>query len=192
MTKSLISRDVVIIGGGPSGALAAALLMQQGVDVIVLERQQFPRFVIGESLLAQSMEFIEKAGFMDAVQAAGFQKKDGAVFSYREQTAAIDFETKSAPGWGTTFQVQRSRFDKLLADEATRQGADIRYGWTVNKVTLHGSSAEICATSADGENLDINCRFVLDASGYGRVLPRLLGLERPSSFRAAGLVYTCH
>ena len=76
--------DVAVIGAGPSGAVASALLSGRGYRVVVLERTVFPRFSIGESLLPQCMEFLQEANMLDAVKAAGFQAKNGAAFSYAE------------------------------------------------------------------------------------------------------------
>src|SRR5690554_6044125 len=84
--------EVVIIGAGPSGSIAAALLTQQGRDVVVLERQLFPRFTIGESLLPQCMIYLEEAGMLEAVNAAGFQFKNGAAFRWGEKYNAYNFE----------------------------------------------------------------------------------------------------
>ena len=78
MTKR--TADVLIIGAGPSGSIASALLNKQGVDCIVLERQLFPRFSIGESLLAHILDILDEAGMLEAVNAHGFQYKNGAVF----------------------------------------------------------------------------------------------------------------
>ncbi|MGZ8903186.1 MAG: NAD(P)/FAD-dependent oxidoreductase, partial [Methylobacter sp.] len=108
---------VLIIGAGPSGSIAGALLQNKGYQVTILERQRFPRFSIGESLLPQCMEFIQQAGMMEAVVNAGFQYKDGASFVYRNQQTEFSFEDKFTAGIGTTFQVQRGRFDELLANE---------------------------------------------------------------------------
>src|SRR6478735_12508977 len=97
--------DVAIIGAGPSGAVAAALLRKTGRSVLVLERQHFPRFSIGESLLPQSMAYLEEAGMLQAVIEAGFQYKNGAQFVYRGQSSSFDFRDKHTAGWGTTYQV---------------------------------------------------------------------------------------
>src|SRR6201997_776303 len=86
--------DGAIIGAGPSGAVAAALLRKAGRSVLVLERQHFPRFSIGESLLPQSMAYLEEAGMLQAVVEAGFQYKNGAHFIYRDQSSAFDFRDK--------------------------------------------------------------------------------------------------
>ena len=84
--------EVLIIGAGPAGALAAALLCRQGLRVLVLEREQFPRFSIGESLLPQSMEYLEQAGMLGAVERAGFQIKNGAAFGRQADLCApFDF-----------------------------------------------------------------------------------------------------
>ena len=128
--------DVAIIGAGPSGAIAASLLHQQGKRVLVLEKQHFPRFSIGESLLPCCMQFIEEAGMLEALNAAGFQYKNGAAFHRNGTYTTFDFTDKFTPGPGTTFQVQRASFDKLLADTAQNQGVDIRYGETVEAIDL--------------------------------------------------------
>ncbi|EGF32053.1 FAD-binding protein, inferred for ABFAE pathway, partial [Oxalobacteraceae bacterium IMCC9480] len=121
------SVDILVIGAGPAGAVAAALLRQQGRHVLILEREQFPGFSIGESLLPQSMEYLEQAGMLRAVVQAGFQYKNGAAFMRDGCYTDFDFRDKHAAGWGTTYQVQRADFDQLLANEAARAGADIRY-----------------------------------------------------------------
>ncbi|HEY4072189.1 MAG TPA: tryptophan 7-halogenase [Herbaspirillum sp.] len=182
--------EVVIIGAGPAGAVAAALLRQQGRHVIVLEREQFPRFSIGESLLPQSMQYIEQAGMLQAVVEAGFQYKNGAAFVRGDRYTAFDFRDKHSTGWGTTYQVQRAAFDLVLATEAARQGADLRYRHQVSAVDFSGDNALLTATGPDGVSYQIGARFVLDASGFGRVLPRLLDLEQPSNFPVRGAIFT--
>jgi len=182
--------DVVIIGAGPSGAIAAAFLRRHGRRVVVLEREQFPRWAVGESLLPQSMEYIEAAGMLRDLVEAGFQHKNGAAFAWGERYAEIDFRDKSAPGWATTYQVPRAAFDKLLADGAARQGADIRYRHTVTAVDVGSGRPRVSARDADGRPFELEARFLLDASGHGRVLPRLLDLEMPSDFPVRGALVT--
>ena len=183
-------RQVVVIGAGPSGAIAAALLKRKGHDVLIVERQHFPRFSIGESLLSHCLDFVEEAGMLEAVQAAGFQLKNGAAFAWGEQYSAFDFGDTFSNGKPTTFQVQRADFDKLLADQAALQGVEIRYGETVTAVDIERSKPLLDVVREDASSYRIEADFILDASGYGRVLPRLLDLEAPSGFPVRQAVFT--
>ncbi len=176
------SADVVVIGAGPSGAIAAALLVKRGYSVTVLERDTFPRFSIGESLLPQCMQYIEEAGMLEAVQAAGFQRKNGALFQRRGEYGAFDFGEQFSSGHSETYQVQRARFDQILAQEAERAGAKVLYRHEIQAVDLGGKNCKLICRDENGLEKQFTSRFVLDASGFGRVLPRLLELERPSSF----------
>ncbi|MDR6419807.1 flavin-dependent dehydrogenase [Paraburkholderia phenoliruptrix] len=172
--------DVVIIGAGPAGAVAAALLRRAGRSVLVLERQHFPRFSIGESLLPQSMAYLEEAGMLQAVVEAGFQYKNGAHFVYRDQSSSFDFRDKHSAGWGTTYQVERAVFDDILIRCAAQQGADVRFSHTVQAVHTEGAGPGVDVIDESGHAYRIEARFVFDASGFGRVLPRLLNLEAPT------------
>lgn len=190
MSQASEARSVVIIGAGPSGAIAAALLKRKGHDVLVLERQRFPRFSIGESLLSHCLDFVEEAGMLEAVQAAGFQVKHGAAFGWGERYTEFDFRDTFTPGFGSTYQVQRADFDQLLADQAELQGVEIRYEEEITAVDFGQSRPVLQARRSDGSDYRIEADFVLDASGYGRVLPRLLDLEAPSNFPVRQAVFT--
>ncbi|SDG60044.1 Dehydrogenase (flavoprotein) [Pseudomonas benzenivorans] len=184
-------RQVVVIGAGPSGAIAAALLKRNGHDVLVLERQRFPRFSIGESLLAHCLDFVEEAGMLEAVQAAGFQTKHGAAFAWGERYSEFDFRDKFTEGKGSTYQVLRADFDQLLADQAARQGVEIRYTEEIVAVDFSAPRPQLSVRRlADGAEYRVECAFVLDGSGYGRVLPRLLDLDRPSAFPLRQALFT--
>ena len=186
--------DVIIIGAGPSGAIAASILVQKGWKVLVIEREQFPRFSIGESLLPQCMAFIEEADMLEAVQSQadslGFQYKNGAAFYRNGEHSNFDFTKKFSAGAGTTFQVKRAQFDKVLADRAEEIGADIRYKHEVTAVEFNDDSA-IVSVKNEQNFFDFEGKFILDASGYGRVLPRLLSLELPSTLSDRRAVF-CH
>ena len=182
--------EILIIGAGPAGAVAAALLRQQGRQVIVLEREQFPRFSIGESLLPQSMEYLEQAGMLRAVVEAGFQFKNGAAFMRNGEYTTFDFRDKHSAGWGTTYQVQRSSFDHILANQAELAGAQIRYQHEVLNVDLELEKPLVTVKQPNGELMQIQAGFILDASGFGRVLPRLLNLETPSNFPVRAAMFT--
>ncbi|APA84132.1 NAD(P)/FAD-dependent oxidoreductase [Paraburkholderia sprentiae WSM5005] len=181
--------DVAIIGAGPAGSVAAALLRQAGRSVLVLERQHFPRFSIGESLLPQSMAYVEEAGMLQAVVEAGFQYKNGAYFVNRDQRSSFDFRDKYSPGWGTTYQVERALFDDVLIRCAAAQGADVRFGHTVSAMRTDTTPLLEVADEA-GHGYQVEARFVLDASGFGRVLPRLLELETPTRMPTRAALFT--
>ncbi|MCP2040157.1 flavin-dependent dehydrogenase [Neisseria sp. HSC-16F19] len=173
--------DVAIIGAGPAGAVAAAMLVRAGFEVRVLEKQHFPRFVVGESLLPYAMEILEQAGMLPLVQAAqGFQYKNGMAFSWDGRYAAYDFTAKYGPGPGTAFNVQRDRFDDLLIRAAAAQGAVVCFGEHVDALDNSGSGVRLRVLREDGSHYRVDARFVLDASGHYRALPRLLGWEQPA------------
>jgi flavin-dependent dehydrogenase len=178
MTQT-VTTDVVVFGAGPSGASAAALLNRLGHKVLVLERQAFPRFSIGESMLPQVMGLLEEAGLLRPIVEAGFQYKNGAAFERAGRKTEFDFRQKSSQGWGSTYQVQRAVFDKLLIDEAERQGVSVRYGHEVKGFHPGPQGPRVEVHSAEGDYV-VQARFALDASGFGRVLPKLLDLESPS------------
>ena len=154
MTTKDLESDIIIIGAGPSGAVAAALLRKNGYQVTILEKQHFPRFSIGESLLPQCMEFLEEANMVSAIEEAGFQYKNGAAFHFDGRNSAFDFREKFSPGWGTTFQVQRAHFDHLLAKEAEKQGADIRYGHEITEVDFSGECPWLKVRTDEGQEYD--------------------------------------
>ncbi|WP_373950129.1 NAD(P)/FAD-dependent oxidoreductase [Vibrio pomeroyi] len=187
--KKLLTQ-VVIIGAGPSGSIAASLLHKKGIDVRVIEKSVFPRFSIGESLLPACMEVIEQAGMTDAVINANFQYKDGAAFRKNGVYTAFNFEDKFSAGPGTTFQVQRGAFDKVLADTAEAQGVAIDYQHELMGINFTDNSTILEVQVVDGERYQLEAQYVLDGSGFGRVLPKMLDLEEPSSLPPRKAIFT--
>jgi flavin-dependent dehydrogenase len=184
------SYDVLIIGAGPSGALAAASLRKLGRKVLVLEKESFPRFSIGESLLPQSMGLMEEAGLLRPVVEAGFQYKNGAAFVRGPKRTDFDFRDKHSEGWGSTYQVQRGAFDKVLADAAEAMGAEIRYRHEILEAKADAQGAWLKIKREDASTYEATGKFLLDASGFARVLPRLFKLEKPSDFPVRQAVFT--
>jgi flavin-dependent dehydrogenase len=182
--------DALVIGAGPAGSIAAAILQNAGHRVLVIERELFPRFSIGESLLPQCMEYIEEAGMLNAVNSAGFQRKNGAIFQHRGTYSGFDFNEQFSTGWGETFEVQRADFDKLLADEAERAGVDIRYKHETINIDIEQEHPSVTCKLSDGSYETYTGKFLLDASGFGRVLPRMLNLESPSDFPIRTSLFT--
>ena len=186
--------DILIIGAGPSGSSAAALLKQKGYDVTIIEKQHFPRFSIGESLLPQCMVFLEEAGLLDTVrdhvEECGFQFKNGAAFLKGKKRSFYDFTKKFSEGPGTTWQVRRASFDHILAQQAEKMGADIRFGHEVLAVNVEPEQPILTVKTEQGETYQIQAKFLLDASGFGRILPKHLDLESPSDFPVRRAVFT--
>ena len=173
--------DVLVIGAGPAGTVAASIVNKAGYKVKIVEKQTFPRFVIGESLLPRCMEALEEAGFLDAVRKAGFQEKGGAKFVKNGKICDYRFAEQFTKGWEWTWQVPRAEFDKILADTVQEQGVSLSYQTTVTGIEFHDDHSVTTVTDADGNTSQIEARYIIDGSGYGRVIPRLLGLEKPSN-----------
>ncbi|WP_424688930.1 MAG: NAD(P)/FAD-dependent oxidoreductase [Halarcobacter ebronensis] len=181
--------DVLVIGGGPSGSVAACKLLKAGFSVTILEKLEFPRFVIGESLLPRCNEILEKNGLIDVIEEQGFMLKPGAIFiDENKQEELIDFRNNLGQKWGTSYQVKREEFDNVLLETAKKWGADVRHKYEV--IAYDNDNNKVTATDENGEEKVFKARFVLDASGYGRVLPKLLDLDIPSDLRLRNAIFT--
>lgn len=188
--------DVLVIGAGPAGTVAASIVKQAGLTVRILEKQQFPRFVIGESLLPRCMESLQAAGFLEALEKKGFQKKYGAKFVREEEVCDFDFSENFTPGWTWTWQVPRADFDLVLTEEVQRMGVPIDFQTEVTAIDFLQNHSVTHYRSADGSNLSVQAKFIIDASGYGRVIPRLLDLNvashLPSRTAVFAHIHDCH
>lgn len=182
--------DVLVIGAGPSGCVSSSYLHQNGVKVKVVERAKFPRFVIGESLIPRVMDHFEEAGLFPALDAKGFEKKFGARFIRGEEICLFDFGEKFGEGWDWTWQVPRADFDHTLAEATAEKGVEIEFEAEVVGINFNGSDSVTQLKNKNGEVRNIHAKFVIDSSGYGRVLPRLLDLELPSTLDPHSSVFT--
>jgi len=184
--------DVLVIGAGPSGTIAAAIIKKAGYNVTIVEKLNFPRFVIGESLLPRCMEALEEAGFLDAVKAQGFQEKFGAKFVLdNKDICDFNFNEKHSGKYDWTWQVPRADFDKVLADECEKAGIEVCYETEVIDVKLNDDESSITTVKyLDGTTEDIHARFIVDGSGYGRVIPKLFGLEKDSQLPTREAIFT--
>lgn len=184
--------DVLVIGAGPSGTIAAALIKKAGYDVTIVEKMVFPRFVIGESLLPRCMEALEEADLIDAVTAQGFQQKFGAKFILKDEVFDIKFDEAHTIGKTWTWQVPRADFDKTLADECERKGVTVKYKTEVVDIKINPEDETSVTTikNEDGSLDEIHARFIVDGSGYGRVIPKLFGLEKESNLPSRQTLFT--
>ena len=182
--------DVLVIGAGPSGTVAASIINKAGFKVKIVEKMKFPRFVIGESLLPRCMEALEEAGFLDAVKEKGFQEKFGAKFVKNGKICDYLFADQFTPGWNWTWQVPRGEFDKTLADTVEKMGVPVSYETTVTGIEFNGSDSITTVEDIDGNKSQIEARFIVDGSGYGRVIPRLFNLDKPSNLPPRKTLFT--
>lgn len=173
--------DVLVIGAGPSGCVAAAYLNQHGVNVKVIEKSVFPRFVIGESLLPRCMDHFEEVGFLDCLIAENFEIKSGARFIKGNTICEFDFSAKHTKGYDWTWQAPRADFDYALTEELKRKGVDIAFKQEVVSVKFNEDGSSQTTVKTENGTFEVYAKFIIDSSGYGRVLPRLLNLDKPST-----------
>ena len=172
--------DVVVIGGGPGGSTAAALLARAGFDVILLERERFPRERVGESLLPASMPILEDLGALERVEQAGFPKKWGATMLWGSDTEPWSWRfSETNRAYPHAYQVWRPTFDKILLDNARRLGVRAWEGSAVTGPILEGERVSgVSYRKPDGSAASARSEWVIDASGQAAILGRALGLRR--------------
>lgn len=182
--------DVLIIGAGPSGCVSSSYLHNNGVKVKVVEKTKFPRIVVGESLIPRVMDHFAEAGLFESLDAMNFEKKLGARFIRGKEICVFDFSKKFGEGWDWTWQVPRADFDNTMAQEVIRKGIDLEFESEVLGVSFEGKNSKTIVKDAAGNLKEINAKFIIDSSGYGRVLPRLLDLDTPSKLDPHSSIFT--
>ncbi len=169
--------DVAIIGGGPAGSTAATLLAQKGRRVVVLEKEKFPRFHIGESLLPYSMSAFDRLGLRNRLDAVAMPKEGGEIATTcGARTVKFYFKDGFQLQHRRAYQVERATFDQIILDRAREAGAEVREETAVDAVALDADGATLALHSADGP-VEIRARYLLDCSGRQSVLGRHLGLK---------------
>jgi flavin-dependent dehydrogenase len=173
--------DVAIIGGGPAGSVAAALLARAGRRVIVLERDKFPRFHIGESLLPFSMRAFTRLGLHEKFARAGFMEKFGGEMygACGDDGVKFYFEDGFRSQTDRSYQVTRADFDKLLLDHAAESGAEVREEIGVDNVDFSDDGATLAISrKGNGGAEQIRARYVIDASGRNSILSAKFKLKK--------------
>ncbi len=185
--------DVLVIGGGPAGATAGALLAQRGYKVVVLEKAHHPRFHIGESLLPANLPLFEKLGVLDAVKAIGMEKWGAEFVSPWHDSKSQTFRFSDA--WDKSmpfsYQVRRSELDEILIRNAARLGAEVIEGCRVKDVVFapDHSGATVQAQHDDGRTEAWRTRFVVDASGRDTLLGKQFDSKRRNPKHNSSALY---
>ena len=165
------STDVLVIGGGPAGSTVATILATHGITTTVLEREVFPRYHIGESLLASLMPMLDAIGAGEKVKRHGFVEKPGGYFNWGNEKWSFRFdEIEGAPSH--SYQVKRSEFDKLLLDHAAETGAGVHQNVKVSKINFDNGRAVAAEYLDRSSNTTgtIRFKYLVDCSGRSGII----------------------
>ena len=178
-SQNVHSKCVAVIGGGPAGSVAATRLAQRGIAVVVIEREKFPRFHIGESLLPNGNHLLKKIGVWEKVVAAGFIEKRAGQFALADRSRSMrnNFAEGLIKGLEMTYQVERSKFDEILLRHAEEAGAQVREETAVTKAARTGDKWQLRLQSAEQtDTLEVD--WIIDASGRDGFMGRSLKLKK--------------
>ncbi|MCC7127144.1 MAG: tryptophan 7-halogenase [Acidobacteria bacterium] len=172
--------DVVVVGGGPAGSAAAAILARRGHRPLIVERDRFPRFHIGESQLPWLNGVLEEIGAAEKIAAAGFEQKWGASFttSHGDWSRYADFSRAVEVPKAQTWQVPRDRFDQILLEHAADSGTEVWQGARAEDATFDADGVTVTITAADGETVRVRAAAIIDASGRNGFLAKRFGERR--------------
>src|SRR6266516_2471704 len=172
--------DALVIGGGPGGSSSASFLARADKRVLVLEKERFPRFHIGESLLPYNRRLFADIGVLATLEREGFPLKTGAQLHVGNGSKCLKliFRNGHYTREATAFQVERSRFDHLLLRHAQKSGAEVREGFSVTRFdNSRPDSASVAARDDSGQAHTFRARFLIDASGRGNFTGNQQGIR---------------
>jgi flavin-dependent dehydrogenase len=171
--------DALVIGGGPGGSTTATFLAKAGKSVLVLEKEHFPRFHVGESLLPYNRQIFEELGVLHKLEKANLVKKVGAQFHVSNGSKSLElvFRNGRYTREAEAFQVERATFDHLLLNHSREAGAEVREGWTVTKVNSDADGVKVQARGEKGQVEEFRGKFLIDASGRGNFTANQEGLR---------------
>lgn len=179
--------DLIVVGGGPSGSTLATLVAMRGGRVLLLEKEKFPRYQIGESLLPATVHGIGKLlGVREELDRAGFVQKLGGTFRWGSNRLPWEFAFASSDHFAGSsayaYQVERMKFDQILLDNAKKKGVEVREQCAVSGVVEEGERVRgLRYTDADGTAREVTAHYVADASGNTSRIHRHIGGERKYS-----------
>jgi flavin-dependent dehydrogenase len=171
--------DAIVVGCGPGGSSAATFLARSGKRVLALEKEIFPRFHIGESLLPSNYTLFREMGVLSKLQEGGFLRKVGAYFELGNGSLGnrVVFREGRFNREPEAFHVERSRFDHVLLKHARETGADVREGWSVQRFKRDADGVTVEARSPDNQTVDFRASFLIDASGRSNLTGNMEGLR---------------
>lgn len=182
--------DVFIIGGGPAGATVGTLLAQSGLNVVIAEKESFPRFHIGESLLPHNLPLLDQLGVRSAIQSTSIVKRGIEFVSPTHgKSVRFDFARALDRRHPYAFQVRRSEFDEILLRNAESKGVEVLEKCRVTAVELEGSSTPTVTAQIDGSRRSWKARFVVDASGRDTVIANKLRTKERHPRNASAAVF---
>jgi len=180
--------DVIIIGGGPAGATAGAILAEAGLKTLILERTKFPRFHIGESLMPETYWTFKRIGMLPKLRASNFVRKYSVQFvsSSGKESQPFYFDEMNPHECSVTWQVVRSEFDKMMLDNAREHGAEVWENANVIDIRFEPTETDslpkatgVTVSLGQSQIANLKSKIIIDATGTSAFLSRKLNLKRP-------------